>query len=156
MVQMKSYCWSGTMIHCENNCHQVYFILPPRIVLQNCLCAHNKSQLNLIVECVCVAGGWSKQPHLARVRLIRVWGWVRLLHTCGAHWANQGTQVKNHTQTHTVPPALPTNYCISTINRLPSSPCVLVLEEPWKIMTMWRVAVALLDTYNVRIKSCTL
>ena len=36
--------------------------------------------------------GWSQQPHLAQVRLIRLWGRVRL-HTCGA-LANQLTQVK--------------------------------------------------------------
>ena len=33
--------------------------------------------------CVCVVDGWFKQPHLARVRLIGLWGRVRL-HTCYA------------------------------------------------------------------------
>ena len=27
---------------------------------------------------VCVGDGWFEQPHLARVRLIGLWGWVRL------------------------------------------------------------------------------
>ena len=27
---------------------------------------------------VCVEDGWFEQPHLARVRLIGLWGWVRL------------------------------------------------------------------------------
>jgi hypothetical protein len=30
---------------------------------------------------VCVDDGWLKQPHLARVKPIRLGGWVRL-HTC--------------------------------------------------------------------------
>jgi hypothetical protein len=30
-----------------------------------------------------VDDGWFEQPHLARVSLIRLWGWVRL-HTCCA------------------------------------------------------------------------
>ena len=33
------------------------------------------------VGVVCVDDGWFKQPHLARNRLIGLWGWVRL-HTC--------------------------------------------------------------------------
>ena len=36
-----------------------------------------------LVECVCVIDSWFRQPHLARVRLVRLWGWVRR-HTCGA------------------------------------------------------------------------
>jgi hypothetical protein len=39
--------------------------------------------LNAVVERVCVDEGWLKQPHLARVRLIGLWGWVRL-HSCCA------------------------------------------------------------------------
>jgi len=27
-----------------------------------------------VCVCVCVVGGWFKQPHLAQVRLIRLWG----------------------------------------------------------------------------------
>jgi len=29
-----------------------------------------------------MVGDWFKQPHLAQVRLIRVWGWVRLANLC--------------------------------------------------------------------------
>ena len=43
------------------------------------------------VECVCVFGGWWKRHHLARGRLIRLLGWVRL-HTCCAHtWQSLDT-----------------------------------------------------------------
>ena len=44
---------------------------------------------------VCVVDGWFKQPHLAPVRLIRLWSWVRL-HTCGA------SVIKAHITTHTL------------------------------------------------------
>ena len=50
--------------------------------------------------CVVVVDGWFKQPQLARVRLIELWGWVRL-HTCRV-MQYHGTQVKpafNHTHT---------------------------------------------------------
>ena len=49
---------------------------------------------------VVVVDGWFKQPQLARVRLIELWGWVRL-HTCRV-MQYHGTQVKpafNHTHT---------------------------------------------------------
>ena len=38
-----------------------------------------------VLCCYCAWGrgeGWLKQPHLAQVRLIGLWGWGRL-HTCG-------------------------------------------------------------------------
>jgi len=41
---------------------------------------------------VCEIGSRFKQPRLARVRLIRLWGWVRL-YTCGP-LGNQGIQDK--------------------------------------------------------------
>ena len=44
--------------------------------------------------------GWLKQPHLARVRLIGLWGWVKL-HTC-CILSNQYAQVKPATSTHTL------------------------------------------------------
>ncbi|CAL8243409.1 unnamed protein product [Lota lota] len=47
---------------------------------------------------VCVDDGWFKQPHLARVRLIGVWSWVRL-HTC-CTLSNQCAQVKPAITTH--------------------------------------------------------
>ena len=47
----------------------------------------------LVVNCeVCVDGGWSKQPHLARVRQIRLWGLVRL--QPGVGWATDAQQVQ--------------------------------------------------------------
>ena len=48
---------------------------------------------------VWVDAGWFQQPHLARVRLIGLWGWVRL-HTCCA-LTHHGTQVKPAISTHT-------------------------------------------------------
>ena len=49
---------------------------------------------------VCVDDCWFKQPNLARVRLIGLWGWVRL-HTCFA-LRNQYTQVKPSITRHTL------------------------------------------------------
>ena len=46
-----------------------------------------------------VEAGWLKQPHLARARLIGLWGWVKL-HTC-CILSNQCAQVKPATSTHT-------------------------------------------------------
>ena len=34
---------------------------------------------------VCVEDGWFKQPHLAWLRLIRPWSWVRLLEPAVIH-----------------------------------------------------------------------
>ena len=48
---------------------------------------------------VCVVDGWLKQPHLARVRLIGLCGWVRL-HTC-CTLSNQCSQVKPAITKHT-------------------------------------------------------
>ena len=48
---------------------------------------------------VCEVGAWSEQPHLAQVRRIRLWGWVRL-HTCGAG-ANQSSKDKTAITAHT-------------------------------------------------------
>jgi len=48
---------------------------------------------------VCVVVGWFMQPHLAPVRLNRLWSWVRL-HVCGA-LADQAIQVQPDTTTHT-------------------------------------------------------
>ena len=47
---------------------------------------------------VCVDDGWFMQPHLTRVSLIGLWGWVRLRYGCALrnHW----TQVKPAITTH--------------------------------------------------------
>ena len=47
---------------------------------------------------MCVVGGWFEQSHMAHVRLIRLWGWVRL-NTCSAldkpsHRLNQQSPLK--------------------------------------------------------------
>ena len=92
-----------------------------------------------------VVDGWLKKPHLLRVTLIGLWGWVKL-HTCRA-LSNQCAQViiTTHTQEallagstdHHLYESLSSN---STINRLPTSPaCVSVWRSPQK-PPRWRVA----------------
>jgi len=84
---------------------------------------------------VCVVGGWFKQPptKLARVKLIRLWCWVRL-HTRGA-LANQCTQDKPAITTDTQESAhsiLLHLLCLQNLTTLPvysATFCVLVSEE---------------------------
>ena len=70
--------------------------LIPSLICPGHICPWHIS--NVFVESVC--GWWRfKQSHLAWVRLIGLWGWVRL-HTCCA-LANQCAQVSHtHTRTH--------------------------------------------------------
>ena len=48
------------------------------------------------LKCVVLVNGWFKQPHLAQVKLIRLWGWVRL-HTRLNNHAHRWNQPSPHT-----------------------------------------------------------
>ena len=76
----------------------------------------------------CVADGWYKQPHLAPVRLMRLWGPVRL-QTCGAI-GDQGTQDKQATTTQDASshvPCLPAPSNQSLPTQTPHRPNCVVL-----------------------------
>ena len=76
---------------------------------------------------------WFKQPHLARVRLIGLWVWVRL-HTCCtlSHQCARLDQPLQHTLWRSLTwqhgsPSNAVSLSNSTINQFPTSPpCVLV------------------------------
>ncbi|CAL8387922.1 unnamed protein product [Boreogadus saida] len=75
-----------------------------------------------ILCAVCVDAGWLKQPHLARGRLIRLWGWVRP-HSCPpqvgqAITTRSGRALLHGSMEHQGHASTPANL---TINRLPTT-----------------------------------
>ena len=59
-----------------------------------------------ILLCVCADDGWLQQPHLARVTLIGLWGWV----------SNKRAQVKPDIPTHTLRKHFTPSVCIIILN----------------------------------------
>ena len=90
------------------------------------LCCVWQTCFEELCVCVCVGDGWLKQPHLARVRLSGLWGWV-WLHTCCA-------LSNHHRHSRTMHHCLQTVQLTGFQHRHPASLC---LEEHRKPLRWW-------------------